>query len=201
MEIELNEHERVKLLNTDKVYEIMQRILLRENIIDRNREHLWVIGLENNHRLLFIELVSFGSVNRTIVEPMEVFSFALQKRAVKIILVHNHPSGELTPSAADLDITDHMIQVGLIVNTPVLDHLIITETGYMSFKDTGLIDELSHSEKYVPPYIIKERMTQQKAEIENAEKLKIAKGLKEKGIDHQAIAEVTGLTAQQIKQL
>jgi DNA repair protein RadC len=73
----------------------MQQILLREDKIDQNREHFWVIGLANNNRILFIELVSLGTVNRTLVEPMEVYSLALQKRAVKIILCHNHPSGIL----------------------------------------------------------------------------------------------------------
>ena len=62
---------------------------------------------------------------------MDVFSFALQKRAVKIVLVHNHPSGELKPSAADLDITDRLIQVGVIVSKKVCDHLIIAKRSYM----------------------------------------------------------------------
>ena len=125
MNIKLTEAERIKILNSDDLYGIMQKILLREHKIDQNREHFWVIGLENNHRILFIELISLGSVNKTIAEPMEVFSFALQKRAVKIVLCHNHPSGELKPSDADKDITDRLIQVGIIVETEVVDHLII----------------------------------------------------------------------------
>ena len=57
---------------------------------------------------------------------MEVFSFALQKQAVKVILVHNHPSGDLTPSEADKDLSDRLIQVGLLVNVPIVDHFIIS---------------------------------------------------------------------------
>src|SRR3989338_5228478 len=98
MNVPLSNEEKIKILNGDDLYGIMQRVLLREEKIDRNKEHFWIIGLENNNRMLFIELVSLGSVNTTIAEPMEVFSFALQKQAVKIILVHNHPSGELLPS-------------------------------------------------------------------------------------------------------
>ena len=134
MNIKLTEAERIKILNSDDLYGIMQKILLREHKIDQNREHFWVIGLENNHRILFIELISLGSVNKTIAEPMEVFSFALQKRAVKIVLCHNHPSGELKPSDADKDITDRLIQVGIIVETEVVDHLIISNKSYLSFK-------------------------------------------------------------------
>eukprot|EP01090_Pellita_catalonica_P019836 TRINITY_DN6863_c0_g1_i1.p1 TRINITY_DN6863_c0_g1~~TRINITY_DN6863_c0_g1_i1.p1 ORF type:complete len:130 (-),score=5.73 TRINITY_DN6863_c0_g1_i1:2-391(-) len=114
MDIKLTEQEKIKILNSDDIYGIMQKILLRESKIDQNREHFWVIGLANNNRILFIELISLGTINATLVEPMEVFSLALQKRAVKIILCHNHPSGELTPSENDKNLTDRLIQVGII---------------------------------------------------------------------------------------
>ncbi len=104
----------------------MQKILLRADRIDQDREHFWIVGLANNNRILFIELIGLGSINATIAEPMDVFSFALQKRAVKVILVHNHPSGDLQPSEADKDTTDNLIQAGRIVRTEVSDHLIIT---------------------------------------------------------------------------
>lgn len=127
MDINLTEAERIKVLNSKDLFGIMQRVLLQENKIDQNREHFWVVGLQTNNRILFIELVSMGSVNQTIAEPMEVFSLALQKRAVKIVLVHNHPSGELKPFNNHKELMDRIIQVGLIVNTPVIDHLIITD--------------------------------------------------------------------------
>ena len=158
MTIELSDDQRIKILNADSLFEIMSRVLMRENDIDRDKEHLWVVGLASNLKILFIELVSLGTVNSTIVEPMEVFSVALQKRAVSIILVHNHPSGELRPSKNDMDVTDRLIQVGKIVNTPVFDHLIITEESFTSFKDTGLMHKLEQSTKYVAPYQLAERM-------------------------------------------
>jgi DNA repair protein RadC len=95
---------------------------LREEKIDHDGEHFWVVGLANNNRILFIELISLGAVNATIAEPMEVFSLAPQKRSVRIILVHNHPSGELMPSEADKDSTDRIFQVGRIVNLEVYDY-------------------------------------------------------------------------------
>ncbi|MEO1385510.1 MAG: JAB domain-containing protein, partial [Bacteroidota bacterium] len=130
MTIRLSDKDKIKVLNSGDLYGIMQRILLRENKIDRDREHFWVVGLASNLRILFIELVSLGTVNKAIVEPMEVFSLALQKRAIYVILVHNHPSGDLIPSKEDKDVTDRLIQTGLIVNTLVLDHLIISEENY-----------------------------------------------------------------------
>lgn len=180
----------------------MQQILLRESEIDRDKEHLWTISLDNANRILNIEMVSMGTINKTLVEPMEVFSIPLQKRAVKLIVVHNHPSGEVEPSAADKDITDHLIQVGRITNVPLIDHLIISEKRYYSFKDFGLIDELGESLKYVPPYLIKRRF--EKAAKEEAVKNRneeMAKALKLKGVDIEIIVETTGLTKTAIKRL
>jgi DNA repair protein RadC len=152
MSIKLTEAEKIKVLNSDDLYAIMQKVLLRESKIDQDREHFWVIGLSTSNRLLFIELVSKGTINKTLVDPMEVFSLALQKRAVKIMLVHNHPSGELKPSEKDINITDRLIQVGLIVDTVVLDHLIISDKSYLSFADNGLLEQLKESKKWVPRY-------------------------------------------------
>lgn len=202
MDIKLDQTEKIKILNSDDIYGIMQRILLREEKIDQGREHFWVIGLENNNRLLFIELISLGTINKTLVEPMEVFSFALQKRAVKIILCHNHPTGELKPSDNDKDITDRLIQVGLIVNTPVTDHLIVSEKSYLSFADTGILYELSKSTKYVPPYVLAERMKKEAIEIAERKKvIEIAKAMKKAGEPTEKIAAFTGLSLEEVEKL
>ncbi len=202
MDIQLTEAERIKILNSDDLYSILQKILLRDNKIDQNREHFWVIGLETNNRLLFIELISLGSVNKTLAEPMEVFSFALQKRAVKIILAHNHPSGELRPSEADKDLTDRLIQVGLIVNTPVEDHLIISDRSYMSFLDIGLMEELGMSTKWVPTYKLIESAKKEASEIAKKEKMiEIAKEMKRRGIPNESIAEMSGLSLREVEEL
>ena len=116
----------------------MRTIFLRLNRIERDKEHFWVIGLNIKKKTLFVDLVSIGSVNRAIVMPTNVFRVAILKNAVELILVHNHPSGDLTPSQADKNITNQLIQVGKIVDVQVIDHLIITPTSYLSFEDTGL---------------------------------------------------------------
>ncbi|MEO9513246.1 MAG: JAB domain-containing protein [Flavobacteriaceae bacterium] len=202
MDVNLTEKEKIKILNSDDIYGIMQKVLLREDKIDQNREHFWVIGLENNNRILFIELISLGTINRTIVEPMEVFSLALQKRAVKIILCHNHPSGELKPSEADENITDKLIQVGRIVNTEVIDHLIISTKSFLSFLDIGLLDVLKKSTKYVPQYVLEKRLKKEAAEIANKNKtVEIAKQFKRNGVDNKTIADSTGLTIEEVEKL
>ncbi|WP_425659804.1 JAB domain-containing protein [Tenacibaculum ascidiaceicola] len=202
MDIKLTEQEKIKILNSDDIYGIMQKILLRESKIDQNREHFWIIGLENNNRILFIELISLGTINATLVEPMEVFSLALQKRAVKIMLCHNHPSGELTPSDNDKNLTDRLIQVGLIVNTHVIDHLIISDKSYLSFANTGLLQELEKSKKYVPQYVLEEQIKKDMSKIiEKNRNIEIAKQLKRKGVDNETIVFATGLTIEEVKKL
>ena len=188
MNIKLTKEQKIKAVNSPQsVFSIMQRILLRENKIDRNREHFWTISLDNASKVLNIELVSLGTVNETLVEPMEVFSVPLQKRAVKIILVHNHPSGEVMPSEEDKDVTDRLIQVGRIINIQVIDHLIISERSYYSFADSGLLKQLELSLKYVPAYEIKEQGKNERSK-------EIAKALKAKGVKTEIIIAATGLT-------
>jgi DNA repair protein RadC len=202
MDIKLTDEQRIRVLNSKDIYNIMQQILLREDKIDQDREHFWVIGLDTKNRILFIELVSLGSINRTLAEPMEVFSLALQKRAVKIVLCHNHPSGDLTPSAADKDITDRLIQVGIIVDVQVIDHMIISTKAHLSFAEIGLLAELEKSTKYVPRYVLVERIQREATAIaKQRNTIEIAKKLKRKDIDNQTIADATGLTLEEVDAL
>jgi DNA repair protein RadC len=209
MDIQLTEAEKIKVLNSNDMYGIMQKILLREQKIDQNREHFWVIGLENNNRILFIELISLGTVNATLVEPMEVYSLALQKRAVKIMLCHNHPSGELKPSEADKDVTDRLLQVGIIIKLPVIDHLIISTTSYISFDTIGLLDTLKESTKYVPTFELIHRIKKEADKLvkeatkkaRNARNIEIARELKRREMPVETIVEITGLTVEEVDKL
>jgi len=205
MNIQLTEEEKIKVLNGDDLYGIMQKILLREERIDRDREHFWIVGLANNNRILFIELISLGSVNATIAEPMEVFSLALQKRAVNIILVHNHPSGELKPSESDMDNTDRLIQVGKIVNLPVYDHLIISEKSYMSFRDVGHLEALNNSTKYVPTFVLEEKFKKEAEELKEKgavlAKSEIVLNMLADGADLELISKYTGISIEEVKAL
>jgi len=213
MNIKLTEAQKIKILNADDVFGIIQKILLRENKIERDKEHFWIIGLAINNHVLYIELVSIGSVKAAIVEPINVFRVAILKNAVKVILVHNHPSGELQPSDAEKDVTDRLIQVGRIIAVEVCDHLIITPYSYLSFASIGLLEELQQSMKWMPPFeIIKKiRAEEQKIRKEavqvarekgkKEEKLEIARTLKQKNIDIDFIAETTGLSIKEIEKL
>ena len=84
-------------------------------------------------------LVTRGILNSSLVHPREVFREAIAERAAAIILVHNHPSGELRPSPSDLRITRRLVELGELLGIPVLDHLIVTDEGMTSFVGMGLL--------------------------------------------------------------
>lgn len=214
MNIEVAEDQKIKIYSDRELYPVMQQILLRDNEIDQNKEHFWCVGLATNNILLYIELVSLGSLRQTIVEPMDVFSWALQKRVDKIILVHNHPSKELVPTRGDLDLTDRLIQVGKIVNILVVDHLIISPESWYSFERKGDIKRLNKSKKYVPGYLEVERIQKEAqrigeeiGEIKGMERgmikrnIEIAKEMKKKGIAIEVISEITGLSKEELEKL
>lgn len=213
MNITLTDKEKIKVMNSDDLFKVMQQILLREQRVDQDREHFWTICLNRANVIMNIELVSMGNVLSTGVLPMEVYSIPLQKRAVNLIFVHNHPSGELKPSKADKDFTDRLIQVGKFVDIPVLDHMIISNKDFYSFADSGVLSELEMSLKYVPLFVQKEKaLNEQREEFEKATKgiikktehdkaVEMAKVLLEKGIDIETIAEASGLSKSEVERL
>lgn len=182
MNVKITDKDKISVTNPDELYEIMRRILLRDNKIDREKEHFWMIGLNMANIILYIELVSMGSVKSTQVEPMNVFRVAVLKGATSVIALHNHPSGSLTPSEEDKDATDRLIQVGRILDIQLTDHLIITTEKYMSFLNTGLMAQLEKSLKYVPPYLIEQRIVEirKKQELELKKEKELHRKEKEK---------------------
>ncbi|MCP4456585.1 MAG: DNA repair protein [Cytophagales bacterium] len=172
MNIELTDKQKVKVRTDSDLYPIMREILLQANKTDSNKEHLWVCGLGVNHKLLYIELVSLGTMFQSITEPMDIFSWALQKQVPIIILVHNHPSEVLLATQADKDLTDQMIQVGDLVGVKVVDHLIITTKEYFSFERSGLLAKLRMSDKFKLSFLEAERIKK--------EALRIGEGIGEK---------------------
>ena len=165
MNVRLTDKQKIKVSGSRSIYEIMQRILLSESKVDQEKEHLWLISLATNNLILNIELVSLGSVNATIARPMNVFRVAVMKGAVKAILCHNHPSGNVMPSEEDKDMTDRLYQVGRILNIEVIDHLIISTKSYLSFADTGLLAKIAESKEWVPAYEIEEEIRKEEAQI------------------------------------
>ena len=102
-------------------------------------EEFRVLFLNHRHALIADEIMQRGTINHTPVYPREIVKRALELGAAAIILLHNHPSGDATPSKADIDITQKIIEAAATVNVAVHDHVIITKTGHYSFKSFGVI--------------------------------------------------------------
>lgn len=141
--------------------------------------------------ILYIELVTLGTVKQAIIEPMNVYRVAVMKNATRVIAVHNHPSARLEPSEADKDVTDRLIQVGKILNIKMEDHLIISPVSYISFATMGLMTALEASLKYVPTYqVIEQIRKEEKAIAKDA--IKAAKD-KAKTLEQQLVSAVNFL--------
>lgn len=105
---------------------------------DRKQEHFLCATINGANELLNIRVVSIGLVDRSPVHPREVFADALTDRASAVMLAHNHPTGPLQPSAADIETTRRLRQAGELMGISVLDHLIFNRTGYCSFLEEGV---------------------------------------------------------------
>lgn len=107
--------------------------------IDLPHEEFHVLLLSRSNAVIRKEFVSRGGVSGTVVDPKIIFKIALEHLASSIILCHNHPSGNLRPSDPDISLTKKLKEAGALLEIPVLDHLIISDTGYFSFADEGLM--------------------------------------------------------------
>ncbi len=110
-----------------------------KHFADRDQEQFIVIILNGAHEVIQSQIVTIGLVNRTLVHCREVFSIPIEKRATAIIIAHNHPSGNLTPSDEDIEVTKKLRLAGEILGIRVLDHLIITPTNYFSFLENQMM--------------------------------------------------------------
>ena len=101
-------------------------------------EEFWVLFLNNSNKVIYKAQLSKGGITGTVVDVRLIFKMALENNATAIILSHNHPSGKLLASEADKEITKKLKFAGEQLDIKVLDHIIITENGYLSFQDEGI---------------------------------------------------------------
>ena len=113
--------------------------ILRRQLALEDREVFAVVLMDARNQVLGINTVSIGSLTASVVHPREVFKAAILMNAANIILAHNHPSGDPSPSKDDIDLTRRLHKAGELLGIEVLDHLILTDTDFLSFKEKGLI--------------------------------------------------------------
>ena len=102
------------------------------------KEHFLAVHLSTRHIPSFLEVVSVGTLNSSLVHPREVYRRAIREGSACLVLVHNHPSGDPSPSADDIEITSRLVRVGELVGIEVLDHVILAYERYFSFREEGL---------------------------------------------------------------
>ena len=104
-----------------------------------DREHFLAVTLDGSNRVIDTHIISIGTINQSLVHPREVFYRAIQDRAASIIIAHNHPSGSLSPSQADIKVTRRLKDIGKLVGIHIVDHIILAPDGFYSFQDEGEI--------------------------------------------------------------
>lgn len=131
---EITSEERLKITNSKDIYD-----LLKAEFLDIPHEAFWIVLLNRANRVIKKHQISQGGVAGTVADPKIIFKIALEELASAVVLAHNHPSGNLTASQADIDLTKKLKESGKLLEIQVIDHLIIAGNKYMSFSDEGLM--------------------------------------------------------------
>lgn len=129
--------DRPRVTSSREAYEILK------GTWDQNRiellEQFKILLLDRRHACIALSEIATGGVAGCVADPKIIFATALKARASGIILAHNHPSGNLMPSTADMDLTKRLVRAGKFLETQVLDHLVLTKEDYYSFADEGVM--------------------------------------------------------------
>lgn len=123
-----------KLLTAKDIFEVT-----RELFFGKKQEHFYCLYFNHKQQLIKKKLLFIGTVNKSIVHPREVFKEAYIESASSILCMHNHPSGDLSPSKADLHFTKSLIEIGKIQGIPIIDHIIVNDYSYYSFLENDNI--------------------------------------------------------------
>lgn len=138
--LELGERSRIKkdIKKSIRCAEDVSKILLPQ-VQSLNQEYLFVVFLDTRKKIISEETLFIGSLTESLVCPREIFKRGLEINASGIILAHNHPSGNPTPSEADIKVTKEMVEIGRLMGIEVLDHIVLGKKDYWSLAENGLM--------------------------------------------------------------
>ena len=131
---------RYLLKETVKIQSAEDVVPLLADILNKSQEHFVCITLNGANEVIEKRIVTIGLLDRSLVHPRDVFADVITDRAAAVIFAHNHPSGDLEPSEADLKTQEQLVQAAKILGFRVLDHVIVSRKGYFSFQEAGLIN-------------------------------------------------------------
>lgn len=117
------------------IYDTKDAVSLCREFASKKQEYMVVLYLNARHELLQKEIIGMGSLNALVIEPKEIFSPAVVSPCAEIIIIHNHPSGDPTPSEEDISFTSRVQKAGEIMGILLIDHLILSSSGFFSFRD------------------------------------------------------------------
>lgn len=123
---------KLRVSHSGMVYEC-----LRDHLRDMRQEVFGAITLNTKNEIMHVRDIAKGTLNATIVHPRDVFHLAIKSNAAAIIVYHNHPSGNPTPSIEDDLLTERLLEVGKVMGIPLLDHIVVGNPDYYSYKDNG----------------------------------------------------------------
>ncbi len=124
----LKDNNDIKLNSIDKIFEYFRYMLMYEH-----QENFIAVYLDSTLRLISYKILFKGTLNTSIVHPREIFKYAFLESAYSIVIIHNHPSGEVIPSKQDVELTNKLFEIGFLMGIPILDHIIIGKDKYYSF--------------------------------------------------------------------
>lgn len=151
---------------------IIQAIMRSEDENDKHKEHLFGIGLSASYQVQYIELISLGTLDSTLVNKQDVLTFAVQKRCPYFILAHNHNGDLIEPSEEDIKVTMSIGVAGHLVDVILADHLIVNEDSFVSMAQLGLIHEYANVYKTIEDVTEQESFRLVKESLERLKNLK-----------------------------
>ena len=126
-------NQNIKITTANDVYNELQ------NYKNKQQEYFISLYLDGANHLVDTKVITIGTLNQSLVHPREVFSYAIEKRCASIIVAHNHPSGILSPSHEDIEVTKRLKESAKILGIGLLDHVIFTKEGFYSFQEEGML--------------------------------------------------------------
>lgn len=128
--------QNISLNTSNKIYEYF-----KNDYDNKQQEELTAILLNNKKKLISYKTIYIGLLNSIYIHPREIYKYAIINSAASIVLIHNHPSGDVTPSLEDINVTKNLYKVGKIIGIPLIDHIIIGNNNYYSFYSEGIKNE------------------------------------------------------------
>ena len=139
MLLNIGRHKKHKIINSEIAWKILKGIISKMELFEKEKEHLFVIGLTAANHIKYIDQVSTGSLKGTVAEPREIYRNAVFHGAACIIVGHNHPSNNCVASESDKRLTERLVAAGKILDITLVDHIIICEKNHYSFANEGML--------------------------------------------------------------